>query len=84
MSYNLFIKFLPCFLANALFRIGAISLIFVFLDWWSLIPCVLLFFLNLLIFGVSFKRFSHSPSDSISEEELNSLQLNRLIILNTT
>ena len=77
MSYNLFIKFLPCFLANALFRIGAISLIFVFLDWWSLIPCVLLFFLNLLIFGVSFKRFSSSPADSISEEELNSIQLNR-------
>lgn len=77
MSYNLFITFLPCFLANALFRIGAISLIFVFLDWWSLIPCVLLFFLNLLIFGVSFKRFSSSPADSISEEELNSIQLNR-------
>ena len=76
MSYNLFIKFLPCFLANALFRIGAISLIFVFLDWWSLIPCILLFFLNLLIFGVSFKRFAHSPSE-VSEEDLNSIQLNR-------
>ena len=77
MSYNLLIKFLPCFLANALFRVGAISLMFVFLDWWSLIPVVLLFFLNIMIFGVSFKRFSRSRAGSVSED-LNSIQLNRL------
>ena len=76
MSYNLFIKFLPCFLANALFRIGAISLMFVFLDWWSFIPCIFLFFVNVLIFGVSFKRF-HSPSPDNISEDLNSVEMNR-------
>ena len=78
MSFDLLLRFLPCFLSNALFRIAAITLMFVYLDWWSVIPCVILFFLNLMTFGVSFKRFSSSPRESICGEDMNSVQLNRL------
>ena len=78
MSFNLLLKFLPCFLSNALFRISAISIMFVYLDWWSVIPCLLLFLVNLMTFGVSFKRFGSSPSQSICEDQdMNSVQLNR-------
>ena len=77
MSYDLLLRFLPCFLSNALFRIAAMTLMFVFLDWWSVIPCLILFFLNLMTFGVSFKRFNSSPRESICED-MNSVQLNRL------
>ena len=76
MSCLLFLQFLPCFLATALFRVSAISVLFVFLDWWSLIPCILLFLLNLMTFGLSFKRFSSSPRESMCED-MNSVQLNR-------
>ena len=78
MSYDLLLRFLPCFLSNALFRIAAITLMFVYLDWWSVIPCLILFLLNLMTFGVSFKRFStSSPRESMCED-MNSVQLNRL------
>ena len=76
MSCLLFLRFLPCFLGTALFRVSAISVLFVFLDWWSLIPCILLFLLNLMTFGLSFKRFSSSPRESMCED-MNSVQLNR-------
>ena len=80
MSCLLFLRFLPCFLATALFRVSAISLLFVFLDWWSLIPCILLFLLNLMTFGLSFKRFSSSPRESMCED-MNSVQLNRYTLI---
>ena len=41
-------RFVPFFLANALFRICAFALIIVFLDWWSVIPFALLLLLNLV------------------------------------
>ena len=82
MSFNLLLKFLPCFLSNALFRITAISVMVVYLDWWSVIPCLLLFLLNLMTFGISFKRFSTSPDNSICEDtDLNSIQLNRYTVM---
>ena len=82
MSCLLFLRFLPCFLATALFRVSAISVLFVFLDWWSLIPCILLFLLNLMTFGLSFKRFSSSPRESMCED-MNSVQLNRYTTYNS-
>ena len=48
MMILLFFRFVPFFLANSLFRICAFALIIVFLDWWSVIPFVLLLFLNLV------------------------------------
>ena len=83
MSCLLFLRFLPCFLGTALFRVSAISLLFVFLDWWSLIPCILLFLLNLMTFGLSFKRFSSSPRESMCED-MNSVQLNRYLYYSDT
>ena len=50
MKILLFFRFVPFFLANSLFRICAFALIIVFLDWWSVIPFVLLLFLNLVKF----------------------------------
>ena len=50
MIILLFFRFVPFFLANSLFRICAFALIIVFLDWWSVIPFVLLLFLNLVKF----------------------------------
>ena len=58
-TLDMTLTFMPFFLANALFRISVFSLMFVFLDYWAVIPMILLWVLNLVIFGVS-KRSSSS------------------------
>lgn len=40
ISFDLMLFFMPFFLANAIFRICAFSFMFVFLDYWSIIPCL--------------------------------------------
>jgi len=77
MSFELLLHFMPFFLATALFRVCAFSIMFIFLDFWSIIPCILLMLLNLMIFGLSFRRFS-SARTSYYSDDMNSVQLNRL------
>ena len=60
ISFDLILCFMPN--ANAIFRICAFSLMFVFLDFWSIIPCLVLFLLNLMIFGLSFGRYSYAAT----------------------
>ena len=74
----LLFRFAPFFLANAVFRICSFALIIVFLDWWSVIPFSLLLFLNLVVFGLSFRRFSSPPSPTTSCHSLPALELHRL------
>ena len=64
MSLYLMLSFLPFFLSNALFRVCSFSIMFVFLDYWSIIPCLILFLLNLIVFGVSFGRQASSGANS--------------------
>ena len=80
LTASLLLRFFPFFLANTLFRVSAFSLMFVYLDYWSIIPCSLLFLINLMVFGISFKRFSGSVVESECEDqaEFSSVQLNRL------
>ena len=79
MSFDLLLKFLPCFLSTALFRIISITIMFVYLDLWSVIPCLILLTTNLMVFGISFKRFSPVSSHSEEDEvEMSSIVLNRI------
>ena len=60
ISFDLILCFMPH--VNAIFRICVFSLMFVFLDFWSIIPCLVLFLLNLMIFGLSFERYSYAAT----------------------
>ena len=51
---------------------------FVFLDKWSIIPCIILLLSNLMVFGISFKRFTSPPGSECDEEDINSIALNRV------
>ena len=51
-SSSLLLSLLPSLLATALFRISVFALMFTFLDYWALIPLLLLWLANLVILAL--------------------------------
>merc|ERR1719483_328874 len=69
-TLDLCLTFVPFFLANSLFRILVFSLMFVYLDNWAIIPMIILWVLNLVIFGVS-RRSSSSKVTPVSTSNMD-------------
>ena len=53
LCLSLTASLLPAFLATAAFRLAALALIFLFFDYWALIPCLLLWLANLVLLGLA-------------------------------
>ena len=67
--------FFPFFLCNILFRLPAYAFILTFIDYWSVIPAVMLFILNLACCGVFFIKTENEEviqmNDIIEEHDEN-------------
>ena len=73
--------FFPFFLCNIMFRLPAYAFILTFIDYWSVIPAVILFILNLACCGVFFIKTEKNndeefvPMDNIIEEDENTADI---------
>ena len=67
-SLALFLLYLPFFLANAAFRISSFAIMFVYLDNWAIIPILLIWLVNLVIFGIHFSNLPQSTLHIYSTE----------------
>ena len=68
-SSSLLLSLLPSLLATALFRISVFALMFTFLDYWALIPLLLLWLANLVILALVGK-----PSPRVAPASSNQTQ----------
>ena len=68
-SSSLLLSLLPSLLATALFRISVFALMFTFLDYWALIPLLLLWLANLVILALLGK-----PSPRVAPASSNQAQ----------
>ena len=76
---HIFLCTFPFFLVNILFRLPAYAFIMTFLDYWSIIPAVILFILQLALCGIFFIKQDNSkdeeevPMDNIMSESTGTI-----------
>ena len=76
VSCSIFLQTIPFLLFNILFRVCCYSFILVYIDYWALIPFTTLFFINVVICGISFIEFPENKDELDQSRNLKCGTLN--------
>merc|ERR1719312_672871 len=72
---HVFLCYLPFYLGNIIFRLTSYAFILTFIDYWSIIPAVILYILNLAVCGLHFIQHHHDsvqlPMDNLVDQDPN-------------
>ena len=73
LSLHVFFCYFPFYLGNIIFRLTSYAFILTFIDYWSIIPTIIIYILNLAVCGLHFIQHHHDsvqlPMDNLVDHD---------------